>query len=79
MDWSSSPTIKTLLPVPRQQPQPGVLDGVGILELVHQDVAKRLLVVVEDVAACQQQLVGAQQQLGEVHQPGAIAGLLVEV
>ncbi len=61
----------------RQQAQPRVLDGVGVLKLVHQDVAEALAVVSEDLGAVAPQLVGAQQQLGEVHQPGALAELLV--
>ena len=29
----------------RQQAQPGILQGIGVLELVHQDMAKALLVM----------------------------------
>jgi hypothetical protein len=66
-----------VVPVPGQQAQPGVLDGIGILELVHQHVGEALLVVVADVGAVAPQLVGAQQQLGEIDQAGALAGRLV--
>lgn len=61
----------------RQQADPGVLDAVGILEFVHQHVGETLAVVVEDMRLVQPQLVRAQQQLGEIHQPGAIAGFLI--
>lgn len=63
--------------IPRQHPQPGVLDAVGILELVHQDVLEAIAVVLEDVGLVQPQLVGAQQEFGKIHQPGAITGLLI--
>jgi hypothetical protein len=61
----------------RQQADPGVLDAVGILEFVHQHVGETLAVVVEDMRLVQPQFVRAQQQLGEIHQPGAIAGFLI--
>jgi hypothetical protein len=66
-----------MVPVPGQQAQPGVLDGIGILELIHQDVGEALLVVVADVGAVPQQFVGAQQQIGEIDLAGALAGRLV--
>lgn len=46
---------------------PDILDTVGILELVHQHIGKALAVMVEDMRLIQPQLVGAQQQLGEVY------------
>ena len=61
----------------RQQPQPRVLDGVGVLELVDEDMAEAFPVVREHVVAVAKQLVTPEQQLGEVHDPGALAGLLV--
>ncbi len=60
-----------------QHPQPGVLDAVGILEFVHQDVLEAVAVVLEDVGLVQPQLVGPQQEFGKIHQTGAIAGLLI--
>ncbi len=63
--------------VPGQQPQPGVLDAVGVLELVDQDMAETGAVVFEDLWPLQPELVGAQQDLGEVDQPGAPAQVLV--
>ncbi len=60
-----------------QQAQPGILDGVGVLELVHQDVAEAVLVVGQDLGVVAPQFMGAQQQFGEVHHPGAAAGVLV--
>ncbi len=62
---------------PGQHAQPGVLDGVGVLKLVHQDVLKPLLIVGEQIARFQPQLVAAQQQLGKVHQPAVLAHALV--
>ena len=55
----------------------GVLDAVGITEFVHQHVGETFAVVVEDMRLVQPQLVRAQQQLGEIHQPRAIAGFLI--
>ena len=46
MDWSSSPTAKIALSCAGQQPQPAVLQPVGVLELVHQDVAEARPVMV---------------------------------
>ena len=60
-----------------QQPQPGVLNCIGVLEFVDQHVAEAALVVGEDLGAIAPQFVGAQQQLGEVDHAGALAGLLV--
>ena len=63
--------------IPGQQADPGVLDVVGILEFVHQDVGKAFTVVLQDMRFVQPQLVGAQQQLGEIYQTGAIARFLI--
>ena len=54
------PHQEEVVPLPGQQPQPGVLDGIGVLELVHQDVGEALLVVVADVGPVTQQLVGTE-------------------
>ncbi|MNM52321.1 hypothetical protein D3C81_633980 [compost metagenome] len=60
-----------------QQSQPGVLHGVGILELVDQHMAEAPLVVFEQAGVVAPQVQGAQQQLGEVDDAGALAGCLV--
>jgi hypothetical protein len=52
----------------------GVLDGVGVLELVDQHVAKRCGSAPANVGVVAQQFVRAQQQFGEIDQPGAFAG-----
>ena len=60
-----------------QHAHEGVLDGVGVLELVHQQVPEALLVVVQQHRVLEPQLVRAQQQFGEIHQARALAALLV--
>ena len=50
-----------------QQTQPLVLQGVGVLKLVHQHVGEALAVVVQHLHMVAQQFVTAQQQFGEVH------------
>src|SRR5690606_10165589 len=54
-------------------------DGVGVLELVDQDMAEAALVMAADLGVVADQLQGAQQQLVEVHQPATAAQLLVGV
>ena len=56
-----------------QRAQPGVLQRVGVLELVDQDVAEAVAVVRLDVAVVAAQLVSAQQQFGEIDQPARCA------
>lgn len=46
-------------------------------EFIDEDIGEALAVVLQDMRFVQPQLVGAQQQLGEVHQPGAVAGFLI--
>ena len=60
-----------------QVAQPGVLHGVGVLELVDQQVTEAALIVGEQAGVVAPQLVGAQQQLGKIHHVGAAAGLFV--
>ena len=55
-----------------------VLDAVGVLEFVDQDFAEALPVVREQGRVVAQQLVRAQQDLGEIDQAGAVAALLVQ-
>ncbi|CCK04814.1 conserved hypothetical protein [Cronobacter sakazakii 701] len=65
--------------VARQQADPGVLNAVGVLELIHQNIGEALAVVIEDMRFVEPQLMGAQQQLGEIHQPRAVAGFLIRL
>ena len=60
-----------------QQPQPGVLDAVGILELVHQDVAEATLIVTAQVVVVAEQFEHPQQHFVEVHQATTLAGLFI--
>ena len=57
----------------RQQLQPTVLQRVGVLELVHQNVLETLLVMLAQRRIALQQFVAAQQQLGKIHHPFALA------
>ena len=87
LDARAAPAVDRLVVVadheyrrfgPGQQPQPGVLDGIGVLELVHQDMTEAALVVPADVVVVANQFQRAQQQLGKVDDPGALAQLLVQ-
>ena len=64
-------------PVAGQHLQPGVLNGVGVLELVHQYVLEALLVVAQQFRPVQPELVGSQQQFTKIHQAALLAELLV--
>ena len=61
----------------REHLQPGVLQPVGVLELVDQDVAEARAVVRAQVRVVAQQLEAAQHQLGEVDHALALALVLV--
>ena len=54
-----------------------VLGPVGVLVLVHQDVAEPLPVVLEHVGAGLQHVDGHQQQVVEVHGVGGEQALLI--
>jgi hypothetical protein len=56
-----------------EQLQPAVLQLVGVLEFVHQDVAEALLIVAAQRFVALQQFVGTQQQLGEIDHAFALA------
>jgi hypothetical protein len=56
---------------------PRVLQRVGVLEFVDQQMAPALLVVLQYGGIFQPQLVRAQQQFAEVDQAGAAAGVFV--
>jgi hypothetical protein len=62
-----------LRPAARQQLQPGVLQAVGILELVDQDVAEAFLVVGTQRFVALQQFMTAQEQFGEIDDALAVA------
>ena len=50
-----------------------VLNGVGVLEFIHQYLRETALIVFAQGRVVAQQLEGAQQQFGEIHQPGTLA------
>ena len=60
-----------------QQLEPAILQPVGVLEFVHQDVGEALLVVLLQHLVARQQLEAAQQQLGEIDHALAVAQALV--
>ena len=64
-------------PAAGQQCQPAVLQVVGVLELIDEDVPEALLVVLAQRLVALQQLVGTQQQLGKVHHTLALALLII--
>jgi hypothetical protein len=71
--------VSGCLALPRDHLDPGVLQLVGVLELVDQDVAEAPLVVLADRIVVAQQLVAAQHQLAEVHHAFALALVFVEL
>jgi hypothetical protein len=73
IDWSSSPTGEHAPVGAGEQLDPLVLELVGVLELVDQDVLEAALVVLQQVQVAREHLERAQQQLGEVHHALAIA------
>ena len=62
-----------------EQLEPGVLQLVGVLEFIDQDVAKAPLVVLAHRVVVSQQLVAAQHQLAEIDHALALALLLVQL
>ena len=62
-----------------QQDGQGVLDGVGVLVLVDEDVGEAVPVVLEDVGVLPEQPDGVEQQVVEVHGVGRHHPLLVQV
>jgi hypothetical protein len=58
---------------------PRVLQPVGVLELVDQDVAETALVVLAHRVVVAQQLVAAQHQLAEIHHAFALALVFVQL
>jgi hypothetical protein len=64
--------------VAREHLDPRVLQAVGVLELVDQDVAKAPLVVLAHRVVVAQQLVAAQHELAEIDHAFALALLFVQ-
>ncbi|TSE33650.1 hypothetical protein Tchar_01712 [Tepidimonas charontis] len=62
----------SVLFTPSQQFQPRILQAVGVLKLIHQNVPEAPLVVRADGLVIAQQLVRAQQQLAKIHHPFAL-------
>ena len=60
-----------------EQTKPPVLQLVGVLELINEDVAEALLVMPAQGFVALQQFVGAQQQFGEIDHAFALALRLV--
>ena len=86
LDLRAAPAIDRLIVVAHhhqalaalgEKAQPGVLHGVGVLELVDQDMAEATLVMLQQAGIVAPQVEGTQQQLGEVDDAGACAGRLV--
>ena len=86
LDSRAAPTIDGLIVVAdgegkargaREQREPFVLDGIGVLEFVHQDMPKAGAVMLQERAIVAPQLIGAQQQFRKIHDAGALARLLV--
>ncbi len=62
---------------PGQQLEPAVLQPIGILEFIHQDMPEAVAVVLAQDLVPRKQLVGPQEKLGEIHHPLALALLVV--
>ena len=62
---------------PGEKLQPAVLEAIGVLEFVHQDVAETALVVLAEDLVPGKELEAAQQQLREIHHALALALLVV--
>ena len=74
-------TGETGIPVcvlPRQHFDPGVLQLIGVLKFINQDVAKAPLVVLAHGSVVAQQLVAAQHQLAKVHHAFTLALFFVQ-
>ena len=62
----------------RHEPQPGVLNRVGVLEFVDQDMPEAALVVFADVVVIANQFEHTQQQLREIDDAGTLALILIQ-
>src|SRR3546814_14295384 len=73
-DWSSdvcSSDLEHLAALAGQHPDHRVLDGVGILKLIDQDLPEALLIMRQQRRLLSQHFVRTQQQFGVIDQPGA--------
>ena len=86
LDFGAAPAVDGLIVIAHrhhrnrragQHAQPRVLNGVGVLKLIDENLAKALPVVVQHLRRLQPQFVGAQQQLGKIHHAAALAGVFV--
>ncbi len=87
LDASTAPAVDRLVIVAHghqlvlalaQQAQPGVLNGVGILKLVHQHIAETFAVVLEQLGgAVAQQFQCPQQQFAKIDHATSFTGLFV--
>jgi hypothetical protein len=86
LDTRAAPTINGLIVVADgerhalrscEQRQPLVLNRIGILKLVYQDMPKPSLVVLQQTGVIAPELVGTEQQLGKIDHPGTTARFLV--
>ena len=60
-----------------EQPQPGVLNRVGVLELIDEQMAEATPIMCEQLGAVAPQLMRAQQQLREIDKTTALAYFFV--
>ena len=60
-----------------QQPDKSVLDGIGVLKLVHQNLPETMPVMRQQRRGIAQQFMRTQQQFGKVHQACALAALFI--
>src|SRR5450830_90783 len=67
------------LSLSRQQLEPVVLKIIGVLKLIDQNVFETLLIMLAQRLIAYQQLIAAQQQLGEIDHTIALALLIVEI
>jgi len=67
-----------LIPVAGKQAHQGILQRIGVLELIDQNMSEALLVVGASGVIVAQKFEGAQQQLGEIDQPRSFAVVLVK-
>src|SRR5690606_35584882 len=62
-----------------QKTQPAILQHVGVLKLVDQNVFETALIMLANRGIAGQQLVGTQQQLAKVHYSFTFALLLIKL
>jgi hypothetical protein len=70
---------RPVAPLAAQQAEPAVLRAVGVLVLVHQQVAERPLVALEHLGEELEHVHGPKEQVVEVHGVHGVAALLVEL